>query len=100
MAYLTAFEKNYTNLVKALPMGNLYPYLLTRGLMRNVELSEAINADRTDTGKTRIYLDSIKPGIAKGVKETFDEFIKAMEDFVTDTNDATVKSLLSDIAMT
>ena len=97
MAYKTAFEKNIPKLVNALPMNSLIPYLYPYGLMRDTQLSQGVNAAATDTEKTQKFINWMQPGVTMGVTDQFDKFIKAMDDYVKATQDATVMFLLQSI---
>ena len=79
-------------------MDRLIPYLYPYGLMRDTQLAQEIAAAKTDVEKTRKFLNWMKPGVTiLGVTDQFDQFIKAMDDFVKSTHDATVAFLLKSI---
>jgi len=82
MSFITAFENNYIRLVTALPMDRLLPTLEAHGLMRNIGLSQRIKATSGDSYKARLFLDElIKPGLQVGATDTFEKFIKAVEEY-------------------
>ena len=93
--HFAAFEKHYEKLVKALPMDLMYPTLVSKGLLRDPELSEKIKAATTDSAKARVFLDSIRPGLQIGGVETFEKFLDAMAEYEMNTKKEEIKILLS-----
>ena len=97
MAYQTALDNNRVNLEKLLPMHRLVPYLHPVGLMRDTEISQELNSNKTDAEKTRLFLNWLGRGIRIGNTVSFDNFIKAMDNFAKDNGDDTVAFLLEGI---
>ena len=96
-AYFTAFQNNYQKIVSALPMNSIYPTLVSHGLMCDIALSSEISAAKSDCEKTRIFLNSMMPGIQIGVTETFDKFLEAMEKYAKTSKSEAVKVLWSSL---
>jgi len=97
MAYQTALDNNRVNLENSLPMHRLVPYLHPVGLMGDTEISQELNSNKTDAEKTRLFLNWLGRGIQIGNAVSFDNFIRAMDNFAKDNGDDTVAFLLKGI---
>ena len=94
-AYLKAFYDNYEVIVKGLSVDNLYPKLMSKGLLRG-KLSQEVRACKTDNDKAQLLLDSMKNGLEIGVIQVFEDFLVALKEYAEENDDQIVKKLETD----
>jgi len=91
-AYLKAFYDSYEAIVTGLSVDDLYPKLMSKGLLRG-KLSEEVRACKTDNEKARHLLDSMKNGLEIGVTQVFEDFLVALKEYAEENDDQVVQKL-------
>ena len=94
--YYEAFKQSYPKLQDALPIDNLLPYFLQRGIVPGY-LKEKLDCIPVRSDKVVCLLDKMEHGLRAGIIDQFESFICVMEEFATDNNDIVVKKLTEDI---
>ena len=60
-------------------------------------LLQRVACENTDSGKTRLLLESLRGGLMIGETETFEKFLEAMCEYGDRNNDLVVKKLVADL---
>ena len=96
-SYMNVFENYYTKLTRGLPAGAMWDDFVSKGLLRDVTLLEQIKAESTDSGKTRLLLESMRPGLSNCNNATFLKFLEAMKEYGDYSKNQAVLDLEADI---
>jgi len=83
-------------IVTGLSVDNLYPKLMSKGLLKG-KLSQEVRACKTDDERARLLLDSMKNGLEIGVTQVFEDFLVVLKEYAEDNDDHVVKKLEADV---
>ena len=91
-----AFKKSYAKLIKALPINDLLPELVSAGVLSG-NLKKRMDATSVESEKVKVMLDGMEGGLKAQIPDQFEEFIRVIEQFSIDESDMVVGKLAKDI---
>jgi len=94
--YYEAFKKSYAKLIKALPINDLLPELVSAGVLPG-NLKKRMDAISIESEKVKVMLDGMEGGLKAQITDQFEEFIQVMEQFSISESDIVVGKLAKDI---